>query len=341
MSQNSLVLPTTGTVSGLQMTGYTNLALDSLNTLNSGAAAPASPEAGQLWHDTFFNQLKIRDLANTTWIAMGALDETNKLFLPAQTRLRLTGNLNLYVATTGSDSNTGFSGSPFLTIQAAINACYNYDLNGFIITINVADGTYTNPVTVNAPFVGASVSGGVILLGDTVSPSSCLLSTSTTCITVTNAASIITVRGFKLTSSAGFCIYAARRGQINMDANMEYGSAAKYHIVADDGSSLYISANYTISGYAQAHYVMNDAGANIVLLSSLTITLTGTPAFSTAFASLTGASALYAEGATFSGSATGTRYNVALNGVIQTGGAGANFFPGNSAGVTSNGGQYV
>ena len=47
MSQNSLVLPTTGTVSGLQITQAANSALDTLNTLASGAGVPSSPEAGQ------------------------------------------------------------------------------------------------------------------------------------------------------------------------------------------------------------------------------------------------------------------------------------------------------
>ena len=34
MSQNSLILPTTGTVSGLQMTQYVNNALDTINTIS-------------------------------------------------------------------------------------------------------------------------------------------------------------------------------------------------------------------------------------------------------------------------------------------------------------------
>ena len=44
---------------------------------------------------------------------------------------------------------------------------------------------------------------------------------------------------------------------------------------------------------------------------------------------------------TFVGSATGARYSVALNGVIQTTGAGASYLPGNSAGSSATGGQYA
>lgn len=76
MSQNSLTLPTTGTVSGLQMTQYANNALDTLNTLASGASAPGSPEAGQLWHDTTNNLIKIYSLDATTWIPLFSLNET-------------------------------------------------------------------------------------------------------------------------------------------------------------------------------------------------------------------------------------------------------------------------
>ena len=96
MSQNSLVLPTSGTVSGLQMTQNTNNALDTLNTLASGASAPASPEAGQLWHDTTNNLLKIRSLDNTTWIPFVALNEGAYSALPYLSS-QITGDVNRIV----------------------------------------------------------------------------------------------------------------------------------------------------------------------------------------------------------------------------------------------------
>jgi hypothetical protein len=43
---------------------------------------------------------------------------------------------------------------------------------------------------------------------------------------------------------------------------------------------------------------------------------------------------------TFTGAATGKRYDVTENGVISTAGGGANYFPGNAAGTTATGGQY-
>lgn len=76
MSQNSVVLPTTGTVSGLQMTQAMNNALDTLYTLSSGASAPSAPAAGQLWHDTTNNIIKLRSADNTSWISLFAVNES-------------------------------------------------------------------------------------------------------------------------------------------------------------------------------------------------------------------------------------------------------------------------
>jgi hypothetical protein len=76
MSQNPLLLPTTGTVSGLTMTQDTNAAIDTLNTLASGTAAPSSPEAGQLWHNTTNNTIYIYSLDSTTWIPLFVLNES-------------------------------------------------------------------------------------------------------------------------------------------------------------------------------------------------------------------------------------------------------------------------
>lgn len=134
MSQNSLVLPTTGTVSGLQMTQNVNYALDTLNTLNSGASVPGTTEAGMLWHDTTNNVLKIRNLANNAWILLGAIDETNNIWTPpiggsAATSVASAATCDLWsipqscVTITGTTTITalcGLSDSVVGTIKKAI-----------------------------------------------------------------------------------------------------------------------------------------------------------------------------------------------------------------------------
>ncbi len=96
MSQNSLVLPTTGTVSGLQMTQNINYALDTLNTLCSGAAAPGTPEAGQFWHDTTNNILKLRSLDNMAWISLFKLDEAGYQALLSNSSYNQGGFVNKF-----------------------------------------------------------------------------------------------------------------------------------------------------------------------------------------------------------------------------------------------------
>lgn len=93
MSQNSVVLPTTGTISGLQMTQATNNALDTLNTLASGASAPSAPQAGQLWHDTSSNCIKMRSADNTAWIALTNIHEASYTAIPV-TKTASSGFVN-------------------------------------------------------------------------------------------------------------------------------------------------------------------------------------------------------------------------------------------------------
>ena len=96
---------------------------------------------------------------------------------------------------------------------------------------------------------------------------------------------------------------------------------------------------YSISGASGAHInVGTGASAQIALH---TITLTGTPAFSGAFAKAFDAGTLNISGCTFTGSATGPRYSATGNGVIDTAGAGATYLPGNAGGSVATGGQYI
>lgn len=69
MSQNTIVLPTIGLYSGLQIAQLINQALDTLNTLWSGASAPAGPSTYQLWQDTTTGYL--RQYNGSSWLIFG------------------------------------------------------------------------------------------------------------------------------------------------------------------------------------------------------------------------------------------------------------------------------
>ena len=85
---------------------------------------------------------------------------------PGQVRIKLSGNLNLYVRSDGSDTNNGLantSAGAFATPQGCWNAIFGlYDPAGFVITINVGvgiAGTY-GPIYFNG------YTGSVVLAGD-------------------------------------------------------------------------------------------------------------------------------------------------------------------------------
>lgn len=261
-------------------------------------------------------------------------------------REMLTANRTYYVRTDGNDGNTGLantSGSAFLTIQKAIDTIYSMlDLAGYTATVQVGAGTYTGAVAINGRAVGQKSRTSIRLTGDTTTPSNVVWSTTGgDCLDLFDGAMVV-VGGFKMTASgAGTKLITLVRGsQILIDGAMEYGAAGgPWQLQSDGFSYLQIAANYTISGGASAHVLASSGGT--ILFTGLTVTLTGTPAFSSWFAAASYGGVITTAGMTYSGSATGSRYTAIGNGIINTNGGGATYFPGNSAGSTATGGQYV
>jgi len=261
--------------------------------------------------------------------------------LRSATRERLTGNRSYYVATTGSDSADGLAiGTPFLTIQKAIDTIWaNLDLAGYTVTINIADGTYTGATICTGRLVGG---GGVILSGNAGTPANVLVNvTANNCIAV-RAGAKISLQNFKLqTTTSGHCIYCQDAGSYVDYTNMNFGVAAGSgysHMYATQAGTVKGIGNYTISGAADWHHEASFGG--FIFCSSITITVSGTPAFGIAFAEASSLGMIRASGNTYSGSATGKRYNAVLNGVIDTVSGGASYFPGGTSGTTATGGQY-
>ena len=59
-----------------------NSALQALASSNSGTSEPSTTYAGQIWIDDNNNLLKIRNEANSAWITVGEVDQTNGRFNP-------------------------------------------------------------------------------------------------------------------------------------------------------------------------------------------------------------------------------------------------------------------
>lgn len=252
---------------------------------------------------------------------------------------KLTDNRTYYVRTDGSDSNTGLvdsAGGAFLTIQKAVDVVSALDIAGFVVTIQVRDGTYTGAVTLKN-VTGFSAVGNLVIQGNSVTPTNVVISTtSANCFSATNLSSVWDLKNMQLTTTtSGRCINASN--STVRFSGIDFSTCASHHLYAVGGGYIIETGNYTISGNAVTH--VSADGKSIIENRGFTVTISGTPAFSFAFAAINYLSFFYNDFTTYSGSATGTRYYVSLNSAIYTNGA-ETYLPGNALGQMVSGGKY-
>lgn len=252
-------------------------------------------------------------------------------------REKLSAPRTYYVRTDGNDNNNGLSNSSsgaFLTLQKALTLIGNLDLGTHDITIQVGPGTY-NASSVGGATVG---SGRVAIVGNTSNPSSVVFTSSG--IVLSFSRGLYRVSGVTLSSTGASLINSLIGADVEV-GNVRFGGTGTFgsHMNADGGLIRTI-ASYEIFGGAWFH-ARATAGGILRSEIAITVTLTGVPAFTGAF--IRGQNlgqAVYYQ-ATFVGTATGPRYDAAANGVVTSNGGGANYYPGNTAGTVSTGGQYL
>jgi hypothetical protein len=250
----------------------------------------------------------------------------------------LTAARTYYVRPDGSDSNNGLantSGGAFLTIQKALNVAGTLDVSIYQLTIEVADGTYSENLVL--PWYAGTVVP--ILRGNISTPSNVLINPGSGINIRNNQGRSWSVRGMRLVS-ASYGILVEEAGSRVTFENFEFGACTIAHMAAFSNGQIVVGSNYSITGGAGRHWYSVGVGSSIVS-GSRTITLTGTPAFGTAFADATRLSTIIATSNTYSGSATGKRYDVTKLSLIDVNGAGVNALPGNAAGTVATGAQYV
>lgn len=254
----------------------------------------------------------------------------------------LTAARTYYVRTDGSDSNTGLSntaGGAFATVQKAVDTIANLDLGTQQATIQVADGTY-------APFELRSCVGALAprIVGNTTTPANVLISATAASVNAVRAvnAGAWALGGLKLqaTGSGASGLRAEGRTTVTFSDFTEFGACASRHVFSRGGAAVYIVANTRITGAAQTFFEAAYAGAYFEYVGGYTCAIVGTPVagYATVVAGL--CSVVVINAITFSGSATGIRYAVGTNSVIQTFGSGANYFPGDAAGTNDGSGVY-
>lgn len=263
----------------------------------------------------------------------------------------LTGPRTYYVRTDGDDiSGTGLTNDAraYRTIDKAYNTIADtLDLQNFTVTIQVANGTYTSGLTTSKGVVGGNGLGSVVILGNPI-PSNVLISVTGHDAFGFGALSYgmvqITIGGMKIvTTTAGNCINISGGGCGVVVGTpgypIEFGASAQDHIVTNHGAWLIAGTNNLVSGSAIIHAA---ALSNSVLaLHNTTLTFSNSPTF-TYFVFCDTNSSLYCDAMTFTngGTVIGTRYFANNNGVIFALG-GASYLPGNSSGVSLEGGRYI
>src|ERR1700734_1516651 len=252
-------------------------------------------------------------------------------------RITLTGNTNYYVATTGSDSNLGTSGSPWLTLQHAHDYLIsNVDFAGFTVTINVAAGTYAGFLCFS-PWTG----NGDLNLAGAGSSSTFIqcINPGGYCIQCKDLG-IITISGFTLedngSSNGAGGIFCGQDGVVDIGTDIKFGTISNgSHMDANHGGNINFLENYVISGNAASHFNSNYGGCITPGLAQASISTS--LAFGT-FAVMSYGGFLDTIGYTTTGggatSCTGLKFSLDPGGMIASGGVDLNtMFPGNSNGV--------
>jgi hypothetical protein len=262
----------------------------------------------------------------------------------------LTANTVFYVnGTTGSDTlydgtAAAISGvhGPFKTIQRAVNEGFKFGPSAtYGITINVADNTYLEAViwpTIPGP--------GITIDGNAGTPANVHVNATGigSAISV-NGPNTATVKNLKWTANSANTagVGANGAGASLFTINTESGACASWCFLGNGGGAVNIGAHRFTANVGDAFAAYRNGTINLQGAVAYTITTPITVGGAFARVVSGGQIEVPATGTpTFTnpGNVTGKKYDASLNGVINTQGAGVNYFPGTVAGTTATGGQY-
>lgn len=261
-------------------------------------------------------------------------------FWSGVTQPALSADRSYYVnSVTGNDSNNGLTaGTAYATIQKAINVASALNLNGYTATINVADGSYASFTTTRA------ASGGeIVIKGNNAAPQNVIIGPTMgkTGIAIIHAG--YSVAGFSPRGANGEHNISVLGTSCTIGTMHHAGTPGGAHIACGAGGAIYLTGDHYIAGGASvAHLYAADGGVIRSGNTLPTMTFTAQSLGFGAFVVATNGN-INARYSNFSepGNATGPRYNATLNGVINTNGGGANYYPGSVAGTIATGGIYA
>lgn len=250
-------------------------------------------------------------------------------------REALTANRTYYVRTDGNDSNNGLTntaGGAFLTWQKAESVLSKLDGNGYEVTLK-GTGNCSEKIILNSQYIGIK---NITIDGDITTPSNCTITEGSGgyCITIATFTPVY-IKGLKLISSnSGGIGIAVFKGDCFLSGNCDFGNCAFSHIYVSGGKSQFNQqSGYIISGNANSHIECYDDASYDANFNPATITLSGTRTFSQFLMFGRSANGLFVN-CTYSGSATGLKYNIASMARVTAAGT---TFPGTGQNVTSPG----
>lgn len=246
-----------------------------------------------------------------------------------------------FVRTDGNDANDCLVNSTAracLTIQGGFNRAIAKSHSS--AALSIADGTYASQKLSCAFQPTIQFSGGISIVGNVSTPANVILDSSAindNAVSVQNGC-VLTISGvtLKAAGSAGSDLLVNTGATVYAN-NIVFNTATSMHMDAYYNGIIVLNGNTTITGNAVGHYHAHLGG--VIVDQGNTVTITGTPAFSSFFAGVAGPGTLAVAGTTYSGAATGRKWLAHNNGFVDEGltGCGANFFPGDSAGLTDQG----
>ena len=274
----------------------------------------------------------------------------------------LTKNVDWYVnGTTGDDTNydgtspTVLSAKvgPFKTIQRASDEVLKYNMNNYAQFVHVAAGNYGGMVHWR-PLNGT---GWVYVVGDPTTPQN---------VTVTHDATSGVFQGCCFFQSGGYYNYdgfrfvnthptgldgLASNGGVMTIVNARFGPCTRFHISAgDSGCTVNLYGPSTITIEAGANAVSHICA---VLVGYMTFPVAAGPTYwptlnilgavtFNSFAHGGELGCLQMRYSSISGGSfvTGKSYDVVMNGIVESVGGGADYYPHSTSGTIATGGQY-
>lgn len=286
---------------------------------------------GLYWRSTSDDNLTDPDAGGAGWIYAA--------------RVRLTEDTTFYLSATGSNSNSGLSAlSPWATRAHAWTMLQNfYDLAGYDVLIQIADGNYVDSFNAAGPILGQASPDSIIFNGNDVTPSNVDFFPPTGNCWSARYQAMFEIRNLQIRSTSNG-IVALMGGIIQVGTGVQFGTTTLISMASDTGGLINVTGNFTIATGGTSF--MNALHAGQIRMVGFTGTVVGGGVYNfvSGFALVSECGMMITVGSSFvlaSGTVTGPRAGGVLNGVILSGQVSqAAAFPGNSNGSFTTGAQF-